>query len=153
MAFSKYPNFIITEPVTNQDFVTLWNKKTKDMFVLVALKLVKSFIDLSTQRLSLDVFIVWLLGFLGFMLKSTFVTFQEIWKEKTYIPVWVSISDGHWEISIHFQKICEIVGCTSEKKSDFHMTHEEIIFKLLLFDEFFGHVEIWFPHDPCRNHF
>ena len=27
-------------------------------------------------------------------------------------------------------------------KSDFHMTHEEIIFKLLLFDEFFGHVEI-----------
>ena len=82
VAFSEYPNFIITEPVTNQDFVTLWNKKTKDMFVLVALKLVKSFIDLSTQRLSLDVFIVWLLGFLGFMLKSTFVTFPEIWKEK-----------------------------------------------------------------------
>ena len=27
-------------------------------------------------------------------------------------------------------------------KSDFHMTHEEIVFKLLLFDKFFGHVEI-----------
>ena len=27
-------------------------------------------------------------------------------------------------------------------KSDFHMTHEEIIFKLLLFDKFFGHAEI-----------
>ena len=38
-------------------------------------------------------------------------------------------------------------------KSDFHMTHGEIIFILLLFDKFFGHVEIWFPHDPCRNCF
>ena len=37
--------FVITEPVTNQGFVTLWNKKTKDMFVLVALKLVKSFAE------------------------------------------------------------------------------------------------------------
>ena len=27
-------------------------------------------------------------------------------------------------------------------KSDFHMSHEEIIFELLLFDEFFGHAEI-----------
>jgi hypothetical protein len=27
-------------------------------------------------------------------------------------------------------------------KCDFHMTHEEIIFELLLFDEFFGHAEI-----------
>ena len=27
-------------------------------------------------------------------------------------------------------------------KSDFHMTHEEIVFKLLLFDKFFGHAEI-----------
>ena len=27
-------------------------------------------------------------------------------------------------------------------KSDFHMTHGEIIFILLLFDEFLGHVEI-----------
>ena len=56
---------------------------------------------------------------------------------KMGIPVWVSISDGHWKISIHFQKIHEIVGCTSEKKSDFHMGHVEIIFKLLLFDKFF----------------
>ena len=58
-------------------------------------------------------------------------------KVKNGIPVWVSISDGHWKISIHFQKIREITSCTSEKKSDFHM----------------GHVEIWFPHDPWRNHF
>ena len=27
-------------------------------------------------------------------------------------------------------------------KSDFHMTHEEIILKLLLFDKFFSHAEI-----------
>ena len=75
---------------------------------------------------------------------------------KKYIPVWVSISDGHWKISIHFQKIREITSCTSEKKSDFHMGHVEIWFphdpwrnhfELLLFDEFFGHAEIWFPHD------
>ena len=84
-----------------------------------------------------------------------------------FIPVWVSISDGHWKISIHFQKIREITSCNSEKKSDFHITHEEIIlnccyltnflamqksdfhmthveiiFKLLLFDKIF-----W----PCRN--
>ena len=59
---------------------------------------------------------------------------------KSLIPVWVSISDGHWKISIHFQKIREIVGCT------FSFPHEEIIFKLLLFDKFFGHAEIWFPH-------
>ena len=31
---------------------------------------------------------------------------------KKDIPVWVSISDGHWKISIQFQKIREIVGCT-----------------------------------------
>ena len=67
---------------------------------------------------------------------------------KKDIPVWVSISDGHWKISIQFQKIREITSCTSEKKSDFHMTHEGIILKLLLFDKFFSHAEIWFPHDP-----
>ena len=76
--------------------------------------------------------------------------------EEMLIPVWVSISDGHWKISIHFQKIREITSCTSEKKSDFHMGHVEIWFphdpwrnhfELLLFDELFGHAEIWFPHD------
>ena len=69
---------------------------------------------------------------------------------KSYIPVWVTISDDHWKIFIHFQKFREIVSCTSEKKSflnccyltnflamwksDFQMAHVEIIFKLLLFD-------------------
>jgi hypothetical protein len=46
---------------------------------------------------------------------------------KCSIPVWVSISDGHWQISIHFQKIREIVVCTNEKKSDFHIGHDEEI--------------------------
>ena len=52
------------------------------------------------------------------------------------IPVWVSISNSDWQISKHFQKIREIVVCTNEKKSDFHM----------------GHAAIWFPHDPWGNH-
>jgi hypothetical protein len=54
------------------------------------------------------------------------------------IPVWVSISGGHWKISIHFQKIREIVIALLKRnlisawppmwKSDFRMPpHEEII--------------------------
>ena len=62
-------------------------------------------------------------------------------QSKIVIPVWVTSSNGHGEISIHFQKICEIVIALLKRnlisawgvmwKSDFHMT---------------PHAEIWFPH-------
>ena len=51
---------------------------------------------------------------------------------KIPIPVWVSITVGHRQISIHFWILWNRHS-TTEKKSDFHMT---------------PYVEIWFPHDP-----
>ena len=69
------------------------------------------------------------------------------------IPVWVTSSDGHGEISIHFQKICEIVIALLKRNlisawgvmwnSDFHITPpcRNLIstwakFHLLWFDKF-----------------
>ena len=76
--------FVITKPVTNQGFVTLWNKKTKDMFVLVALKLVKSFaefyrlVNSKTESRCLHC----LITRFSWLHAQKYITFPEIWKEK-----------------------------------------------------------------------
>ena len=76
-----------------------------------------------------------------------------LWKQniiQIHIPVWVSISDGHWQISIHFQKIREIVIALLKRnqisawppmqKSDFRMNRfhgkfQTVPFFFILFEK------------------
>jgi len=47
-------------------------------------------------------------------------------------PVWLSIRDGDWQISKHFQKILEIVACTSEIV-EIKFQHGSLIDSIMLF--------------------